>query len=288
MRQLKSILGKLPISSGQAQMLQVKSCTQISPYLESCCVRSSANVSYENAALDVEFFTGIRVPAKTQQRLVHRQKFPLPTVTSQVKQLSVDGGKVRQTTALGEACVWRDYKAVRLHGQATGAWFQDNPALIKWINAQPLASPLTGIGDGHDGIWNIIKQLLAPNQRREILDWYHLKQNLYKVGGSYKRLRQAEAFLWQGQVDAALELFCNCSLQRAHNFCKYLNQHRLRIVNYKYGQAESLCSIGSGAVESAVKQIDRRLQISGAQWQQEHIPQVLAHRCAYLNDLLTI
>jgi len=28
-------------------------------------VRSSANVSYENAAKDVEFFTGIRVSAKT-------------------------------------------------------------------------------------------------------------------------------------------------------------------------------------------------------------------------------
>jgi hypothetical protein len=44
--------------------------------------------------------------------------------------------------------------------------------------------------------------------------------------------------------------------------------------------------IGSGAVESALKQIDRRLQISGAQWKPEHVPQVLAHRCAYLNGLI--
>jgi hypothetical protein len=32
-----------------------------------------------------------------------------------------------------------------------------------------------------------------------------------------------------------------------------------------------------------VKQIDRRLKISGAQWQKSNVPQVLKHRCAYLN-----
>ena len=251
-------------------------------------MRSSANVSYENAALDVEFFTGILVPAKTQQRLVHRQEFSPPVLTNEVKEVSVDGGKVRLRTPVGEICIWRDYKGVRLHEQATLAEFQDNAALIDAVKSQPLASPLTCIGDGHDGIWNIIKELAPIDQRREILDWYHLRENLYKVGGSLKRLRQAEAFLWRGQVDAALELFQICALKQAHNFCEYLTKHRHRIVNYEYFQAEQLCSIGSGAVESAVKQIDRRLQISGAQWKQEHIPQVLAHRCAYLNGLITI
>ena len=121
------------------------------------------------------FFTGIRVSAKTQQRLVHRQEFSLPILTNVVEQLSVDGGKVRNRTPVGEACIWRDYKAIRLHGQATEAWLQDNAALISWVKAQPLASPLTCIGDGHDGIWNIIT--LAPaEQRREILDWYHLNR----------------------------------------------------------------------------------------------------------------
>jgi len=44
--------------------------------------------------------------------------------------------------------------------------------------------------------------------------------------------------------------------------------------------------MASGAVESTVKQIDRRLQISGAQWHEENAPQVLKHRCAYLNNTL--
>lgn len=70
------------------------------------------------------------------------------------------------------------------------------------------------------------------------------------------------------------------------NFCAYLDQHRRRIVNYSYYSSEQICSVASGAVESAVKQIDRRTKISGAQWNQENVAQVLAHRCAYLNRLI--
>jgi len=102
-----------------------------------------------------------------------------------------------------------------------------------------------------------------------------------------KRLRQAETLLWQGQL----------MRQRLCLLIAPLNKLRIlsttstncdRIVNYQYYQAEQICSIGSGAVESAVKQIDRRTKISGAQWNKENVPQVLAHRCAYLNGLLTV
>ena len=44
--------------------------------------------------------------------------------------------------------------------------------------------------------------------------------------------------------------------------------------------------IGSGPVESWVKQIDARLQVSGAQWNAESLPQMLKLRCAYLNEQL--
>ena len=113
-----------------------------------------------------------------------------------------------------------------------------------------------------------------------------MRENLHKVGGSIKRLNQAEALLWTGQVDAAIALFKDCAKKQAKNFCAYLRKHRHRIVNYDYFQAEGLCSIGSGAVESAIKQINRRIQVSGAQWNVENVPQVLAHRCAYLNGLI--
>ncbi len=160
--------------------------------------------------------------------------------------------------------------------------------MVDWINRQSHSVPVTCLGDGHDGVWNIIVEIAPNGERREILDWYHLMENLHKVGGSLKRLRQAETLLWQGQVDAARALFASLRSKPAQNFCSYLDKHRNRIVNYQYFQAEQICSIGSGAVESAVKQIDRRTKISGAQWKRENVPQVLAHRCAYLNGKLTV
>jgi len=42
------------------------------------------------------------------------------------------------------------------------------------------------IGDGHPGIWNLFQEIGVTEQRQEILDWYDLKENLYKAGGSLK------------------------------------------------------------------------------------------------------
>lgn len=88
--------------------------------------------------------------------------------------------------------------------------------------------------------------LVAPNgQRREILDWYHLIENLNKVGGSQRRINEAQAYLWMGQVEKAKQLFINLTKKAAQNFCLYLNKHRERIVNYHYYQSNQICSIGS-------------------------------------------
>jgi hypothetical protein len=45
-------------------------------------------------------------------------------------------------------------------------------------------------------------------------------------------------------------------------------------------------TIGFGAIESTVKQIDHRTKISGAEWKVENVPQVLTYRCTYLNRLI--
>jgi hypothetical protein len=164
--------------------------------------------------------------------------------------------------------------------------FRNNDQLVQWVNQQPLAQTVTCLADGHDGVWNIISQIATAPERREILDWYDLVENLYRVAGSIKRLNQAESLLWKGNVDATIVLFKDCNRKQAKNFCEYLRKHQHRIVNYEYFQAEGLCSIGSGGVESAIKQIERRIQLSGAQWNAENVPQVLAHRCAYLNALI--
>ena len=114
------------------------------------------------------------------------------------------------------------------------------------------------------------------------LDWFHLRENLYKVGGSQQGFSEVEALLWKGKIDAAIEQFQDCQQERVETFIAYLNHHRGRIVNYDYFQAEGI-SIGSGEIESTVKQIGGRIKLSGAQWNSDNVPQVLLHRCAYLN-----
>ena len=203
--------------------------------------------------------------------------------------MCLDGGKVRlRTEQEGQPCEWRDYKAARLSGIYYGATFGCSEELTAWINAQVLINPLVCLGDGHDGIWNLFAQIGTQQQRQEILDWFHLKENLFKVGGSLKRLRQGETWLWQGKVEQASALFEQECPKRARKFLAYLNKHRHRLVNYELLQTEYQISIGSGAVESAVKQIDRRLKISGAQWNSTAVNRMLRLRCAYLNGQLAI
>jgi hypothetical protein len=259
----------------------------MSPHLEQSCLRLSANMSYEQTAADLEYITGVQSNGMTQQRLVHRQEFKLPVVTGLIEELCVDGGKVRLRTEKGLECVYKDYKAMQTN-QGLIAGYQDNAGLINWVNSQRQAEIITCLGDGHDGIWNIIG-LVAPNgQRREILDWYHLIENLNKVGGSQRRINEAKEYLWQGEVEKTKQLFANLMKKTAQNFCVYLKKHQDRIVNYQDLQLKKICSIGSGAVESAIKQISRRIKISGAQWNEQNVPQVLAHRVAYLNGMIGV
>jgi hypothetical protein len=217
------------VSEKQAQKLDVKAYTQWSPYLEKCCLWLSANASYTRAAEDIQVLTGVAISHSTQQRLVHRQTFDLAQAAQAVEEMSVDGGKVRLRTPKGEPSEWRDYKAVNLHQCCVSAFFQDNLSLVNWVNAQPLSTPLTCLGDGHDGIWNLYAAISNPTGRREILDWYHLVESLGKVGGSVQRLDAVEARLWQGDVDGAIAQFHDGQPERVTTFIAYLNKHRHRM-----------------------------------------------------------
>lgn len=270
----------------QAERLGVERYTRLSPMLVNCCLRLSATESYEQAELDLVALTGIRVGHSQLHRLVQHTTFEDWAVEETIEEVSLDGGKVRVRTPKGEPSEWRDYKAARLNGTTYGGFFQVNADLIAWVKAQTLAPILGCLGDGHPGIWNLFAEIALPDHRFEILDWYHLKENLFKVDAERERLEAAETDLWHGRVDAAHALFAHDTRKSALNFCAYLETHRQRLIDYQQFQAEQLCSIGSGAVEAAVKQIDRRLKLSGAQWRRENVNQMLRLRCAYLNRTL--
>jgi hypothetical protein len=272
------------VSEQQAKKLQLKPRKRLSPWIEKSCLLLSANVSYENAARDFEELTGIGIGHSTQQRLVHRTDWGAETAIVMVNTLSLDGGKVRIRTPEKGPSVWRDYKAVTLHGIRCDAWFQDNEALLESVNSQPLAPVVSCIGDGHPGVWKIVSGIKQPEQRREVLDWFHLMENLHKVGGSEHRLKQVRLDLWQGRLASAKAAFDDWEQPPSAvvNFLQYLEQHQERIPDYQSDQQQGLC-IGSGSVESTIKRIGVRIKISGGQWKAENVGRVLKQRCAYLN-----
>lgn len=149
---------------------------------------------------------------------------------------------------------------------------------------------LTGLGDGQDGGWNVMNDLAQPVPiQRQVLDWYHLVENLYKVGGCLKRLEGVENYLWHGWVDSAIAAFDGLHSRQAQNFQNYLRKHRERIP--RYGQYQQLgIPMGSGDVESKIKQVGARVKLLGARWLPQNVPRILRLRCAYLNhsDVLSI
>lgn len=153
---------------------------------------------------------------------------------------------------------------------------------MSWVNRQPLAAVVTCLGDGHDGVWNLISGITPIGHRREVLDWYHLVENLHKVGGSQKRLQQVKTDLWHGRIDLAQQAFAGWDTPQVQNFFTYLHKHYHRLPDYQAYQQQGIC-IGSGAVESTRKRIGLRLKLSGSQWKQDNVAQVLKQRCAYLN-----
>jgi len=136
-----------------------------------------------------------------------------------LEQLSVDGGKVRLRTPVGEACIWRDY-AVRLHGQATEAWLQDNAA---WLvgKAQPLESPPVSVmvmmAFEYYHSWH-----QPSNDGNSIgIIWMKIciKSGLAKSGCGKQKL----CCMRQSDPRAVPD-----KLKQAHNFSEYLTKHRHR------------------------------------------------------------
>ena len=104
---------------------------------------------------------------------------------------------------------------------------------MEWVNSQLSNEPITCLGYGHDGVWNLFNQIGTNEQRRKVLDWYHLKENLHKVGGSLKRIRSVESQLWQGSTVEAIGEFVGVRSKESQNFQNYLLKHQSRIPNYQ-------------------------------------------------------
>lgn len=91
-RHLRSCVGIIPLTEKQAERLELPSRTRISPLLEKCCLRVTANESYQKSEAEIEALTGMKVGHTTLHRLVERTEFSPPDAKSAVTEVSVDGG----------------------------------------------------------------------------------------------------------------------------------------------------------------------------------------------------
>lgn len=135
-----------------------------------------AKASYQQAETDIAALTGVRVSAKTQERMVKRAILPDISSHEPVTEMALDGGMVRVRTPKGQPSEWRQYHAIRLNRNGIGmAWFKSPSSLLSWVTTLPIASLLYALGDGHCGIWSLFEQMAIPGSIDEILDWFHLK-----------------------------------------------------------------------------------------------------------------
>ena len=77
----------------------------------------------------------------------------------------------------------------------------------------------------------------------------------YKIEGKRYQKEQLKAYLWMGQVSEGIKYLRSQNIIGGNQFINYLRKHEKRLINYHYYSWHKIASIGSGAVESAVKQI---------------------------------
>ena len=148
-----------------------------------------------------------------------------------------------------------------------------------------LAGAITVAGDGAEWIWNLAEKVFPLAD--EVLDVYHAVEHIgdavkavWGDGTDVARDRLAagrQALLTRGKLgverwlaDATVEVPATSSTDPLIALAAYLAKHPTR-VDYAERLAEGR-SIGSGAVEGAVKQlINLRLKRTGARWAVKHV-----------------
>lgn len=156
------------------------------------------------------------------------------------------------------------------------------------------AAQLLFIGDGAPWIWNMVEEIIkelnfAPEAVTQILDYYHVCENLWKVIDALTALTQkqkarlfkkAKAQLFKGQIEDLIE----CLGQKAKHHAealkalRYFHGHESRC-RYDQFLAQHL-PLGSGAIESAIRRVvNLRLKGAGMFWLEHNAEAFLHLRC---------
>lgn len=151
------------------------------------------------------------------------------------------------------------------------------------------------IADGAPWLWNICDELFPDSV--QILDYYHLSENIYKYAKHLFPNDETEIKKWaetalkevkEDNIDALIDRLPDIDYSKEENqdipnLKGYLLTNKNR-VNYKEYKKQGYC-IGSGAIESANRKvIQQRLKQSGMHWSPKGGQSIASLRVKYCSD----
>jgi len=255
---------------------------------------------------------------RLQQQLEHEQeqvsveRTVIPQADqdhAQQKGISMDGGMVHirgegwKEVKVGtifdvELRLERDKRTAefveRAHGvnmaytAVLGAVDQFAPALWALAVQQdiPTARDSSVSADGAEWIWNLVADLFPDSV--QVVDWYHALQHLSDAAKALFPDDETQAQRWfktatddlfQGNVFKIIQLLERRELaDHAHYF--QVHQRRMQYAEFQ----EQGYPIGSGTVESGVKQFKVRLTGPGMRWSRAGAERMLVIRAAVMQD----
>jgi hypothetical protein len=155
------------------------------------------------------------------------------------------------------------------------------------VQAQVPATHLLAVtADGADWIWNLTTDLFPDSV--QIVDWYHATEYLAHAAEALFPEDEAAAHRWQqerrndlfrGQHHKIIDPLRQANLLTQ---AEYFQRHTRRM-NYQTFREDGY-PIGSGAVESGIKQFKHRLTGPGMRWSRPGAERMLVLRAAVLSE----
>lgn len=277
---------------------------------------------FESASLAFERFTGYAVPQTTLWEQAQRHGERLYTYEEQRREqvnierlqwnhqdydplayrsVSLDGGMIHirqegwKEMKVGLACglqhEWeREKPQTRLvnldYTAVIGSVETFAPALweLSVRNKIPYAGRTAVVADGAAWIWRLCADYFPGST--QIVDWYHARQQLAQAADLRYPDDDSDAQRWYEKMSTHLfqgEIWKIIHDLKQHDIsASYFETHQRRM-QYLQFRADGF-PIGSGGVESGIKQYKQRLSGPGMRWSREGAERMLTIRTAVLTQ----
>lgn len=140
--------------------------------------------------------------------------------------------------------------------------------------------------DGAGWIWRLVADLFPYSV--QIVDWYHARQHLTQAAAARYPTDERRAQTWFHQMSEYLFLgqvwvmVADLLVHGLPQHARYFQIHQRRMQYHEF-RGEGY-PIGSGSVESGVKQFKHRLIAAGMRWSRPGVERMIALRTAILSD----